>query len=200
MKKSRLLGTVCACLATLLFNNAQAVLLTFDDLTPLTFDAAFMPDEYGGLNWDNFGYVNGATRTPLGSGSGYYNGRVSGDYVAYNAGGALAVVSGSVFDFNGAFITAAHYDGLSVNVKGYNGAELAYNTTVNPLRTEPTWYQFDFFSVDSLRFTSFGGVGAGGTHFAMDNFTFNAIPEPSTLALLSLGLAGLGFTRRRMKA
>ena len=204
MKKSRLLRALCASFAILLFNNAQATLLTFDDLTPLGYDAAEMPDEYGGLNWENFGYVNGSTRDPAGvSGSGYYNGRVSGDYVAYNMGGSQAFIKslGSVFDFNGVYITAAHNDGLSVNVQGFNGAELLYDVTVNPLRTAPTWYQFDFFGVDKLRFNSFGGTGVGGRHMAIDNFTFNAsVPEPTTFALLSLGLAGLGFTRRRIKA
>jgi hypothetical protein len=31
-------------------------------------------------------------------------------------------------------------------------------------------------------------------------FTVATVPEPTTIALLSLGLAGMGFTRRRMKA
>jgi hypothetical protein len=145
MKKSRLLGAVCASFAILLFNNAQATLLTFDDLTPLGYDAAVLPSDYGGLTWQNFGYVNGSLRDPAGtSGSGYYNGRVSGDYVAYNQGGGCCAYIkslGSLFDFNGVYITAAHHDGLFVNVQGYNGAELLYDATVNPLRTAPTWYQ-----------------------------------------------------------
>lgn len=41
------------------------------------------------------------------------------------------------------------------------------------------------------------GSGLGGDRVGMGELQFNAVPEPGTLALFGLGLAGLGFARRR---
>ncbi len=183
--------------------NASATVLTFDDIS--TNSIGTIADGYGGLDWGGFGYLDSGSSSSY-QNSGYENGTVSGDYVAYNEFGRVGTVSNSTFDFNGTYLAGAWRDGLNIEVSGYNGGSLLYQTTVVVNHDVATWFDFDFFGIDQLTFSSFGGVevanlGGSGSHFAMDNFTIDqtAVPEPATLGLLGLALCGLGVSSRRRR-
>jgi hypothetical protein len=118
---------------------------------------------------------------------------VSGDYVAsctsYGTPGD-GKITGELFTFNGAYLTAGWNDGLNIQVDGYLNDSLVYTTTVTVDTTGPIWFNFNYIDVDELRFSASGGtVHEGypdyGTYFVMDNFTY--IPEPMTLLLFALG-------------
>lgn len=185
---------------------AQATVLTFDDIAPVS-DDYDIHNGYGGFNWSNFNYANGSSRKY--TRTGYDNGRVSGNYIAYNASGNGAAVSDSIFDFNSAYLIAAWNDGLSVTVKGLKSGATLYSKTVVVDTTQPTLVNFDYFGVDQLQFTSFGGVEpdyliktGNGTQFALDNFTFNekatSVPEPTLLPpLLTIATLTAGSVLRR---
>lgn len=156
----------------------------------------------GGFSWNNFGVLNTSTYQP----SGYVNGTVSGNYVAYNSFANPASLSSfSSFVFNGAYFTGAWNNGLSITVNGFLGGVQTLSETFQVNTNAPLWKTFGW-TVDQLTFSSAGGTsagfGGGGTHFAMDNFTYNEVlspvPEPETYAMLAVGLGLLGaFARRR---
>ncbi|NEP58627.1 MAG: S8 family serine peptidase, partial [Symploca sp. SIO2G7] len=156
-------------------NSSSEVLLTFDDISNA--DNEQIPDGYGDLSWsDDFFYVNAPIVVP---GTGYENGLVSGDYVAFNSfANPVEVSSDTVFDFNSAYLTAAWDDNLSIQVKGVlDGLEL-YSETVTVNTSAPTLFDFDFLGIDQLTFTSLDGDGdVFNDHFALDNFSFNEQPS-----------------------
>jgi len=188
-----------------LYGVSLAAVISFDDVpgaNPWSSGNA-IADGYYGFNWDQFYVLNGGNYSP---GSGYDNGVTSGEWVAYNAWANVATINDFDFDFNGAYFTGAWNDGLNINIQGLNDGNLLYDQTFQVNTSGPTWYAANFIGVDQLVFSSFGGIyhqglNGGGTHFAMDDFTYNEtapVPEPSTILLLGAGLLGLvGFNRKR---
>ncbi|MBN2128922.1 MAG: PASTA domain-containing protein [Sedimentisphaerales bacterium] len=152
--------------------EASTRVLTFDDITSA--ETAWIPGDYGGfLMWDTF--VAGKAR--LWGGSGYHNGLVSGDYVAYNGNGNPAEISGPSFNIIGAYFTAAWNDGLNIDIEGYRDGAQVYTYTAVVDTSGPSWVQLDFANVDRVRFTSYGGThnpqfSLRGTQFAMDDMSY----------------------------
>lgn len=182
--------------------STNAAVITFDDLPQA--DAGLIDNGYAGFDWSSFGYANKSVLP----GSGYETGVVSGDYAAYNDFAETSSLSGSLFDFNGAFLTGAWNDGLNIEVKGFAAGTELYSTIVVVNTASAQWFDFNFFGIDSLSFRSFGGeknaqLDSEGEQFVMDNFTINessSVPESSTLALLLLGMAGLLLGRRMQQS
>jgi len=162
-------------------------ILTFDDLPdPGTYGSP-VPAGYGGFQWNNFDYLDGADFVA----SGYQNGVVSGMNVAFNGSGESALFNGGgLFDLNSGWLTAAWNDGLSVEVQGFAGTALVYDNTYTLNATAPTLVVFNYLQVDSVEFISSGGVshgyGGSGTQFMMDNLTVT-VPEPNPTMLLLFG-------------
>ena len=188
MKKLITILSVITLVCTTCAQVASGTVLAFDDIINYVGEEP-IPNGYGGFNWDNFWVIH---RSYWPAGSGYDLGCVSGDYVAFNAYANPALLSDSVFNFNGAYLTSAWTDAMGVRVEGYLGGSLLYDTTVSVVNTGPTWYTFNYVGVDTLRFSS-----VDGAHFAMDNFTYTVIPAPGAILLGSIGVTLVGWLRRR---
>jgi hypothetical protein len=112
--------------------------------------------------------------------------------------------TGTNFNFFSAYLTGAWKNDHNIEVQGFSGGNLLYDQTVVASATNPTLFTFNYLNIDRLYFDSFGGQSAGfdatANGFVMDNFTFEFIPEPSSLLLTAAGALLLWPLLKRKRA
>jgi len=159
--------------------------ITFDDISDNGYGTE-IPSNYGKFNWSGF-YVLNVSAYPSNP-SGYLNGMVSANNVAYNGYGNDANISSTrPFNFKSAYLTGAWNNELNVTVQGYKKGVLKYTKSTILSVYHPTKVDFNFDDVDNVVFHSEGGIQGpykkenkeiknksigvlgSGNHFVIDN-------------------------------
>jgi len=205
-----LLAAVCILLLS--SSLSQAKTLYFDESS--LGHISMLPDGYGfsDLAWSGVYSLDIPTWKATHPSSGYPNGLVSGNKVAFSAPDAyIYSPSGDLFDFESVYMTAAWRDNMDVQVIGYKNSVVLYNKTVTVSTSNSTLFNFNFNDIDALGFvpvvpsgTFHVGYTSTAYNIVMDNFTLSdastsptATPEPGTMLLMGIGAVGVAFMRRR---
>lgn len=172
---------------------AAALTITFDDLPS---SSGFpISNGYDGFDWSN-AYALSSSAIP---GTGYQYGVVSPHNAAYDgfaSGASFTSVSGT-FALNSAYFTGA-WASQDVTVTGFFGSTQIDSVTFAVSETSPTFETFNWAGLTSVHW-----ISSSHLQTVVDNVTVTEVPEPSTWAMMGLGLAGLavsGFLAGRPSA
>jgi hypothetical protein len=86
-----------------------------------------------------------------------------------------------------------------VRVHGYlNGSETNVTSWFSDIDDQPDWFAINLLNVDRIVFEGIPVV-AGAGWFGMDDFTYEMVPEPATIMMLSVGAMALLRKNRAIK-
>lgn len=195
MKRTIQLAVACVAVIVATAGQGLAGIIDFDDLDSTS--GTFIAQGYNGFSWlgaeGTGSWINNAiTENSTGAHSGH-------NY-AWSNGGSHLELSDGLFDVNSMWLrTRLDISSRDIWFSGsLGGTELyTHNQTIT---NQWSLITLNFDGIDKLNFNS----SPVANIFVDDiNFSRNAVPEPSTFALLGIGgiaLVGYGWRRKRQQA